>query len=157
MPDQNVLLWIYFSWPLQFDLVMEPPPAWANSRHSYDTATGCPEKWPLRNMCRNSILMTRHYLTLGCASDWMKEMKHYTDLRSDSSSVWNFCAHSPDVIPVVASWDVGSFLWLGPHLTCLTTLSSFAQQHSCLVILRLWLTIISILESQISLYVFSSK
>ena len=108
-------------------------------------------------MCRNSILMTCHYLTLGCASDWMKEMKHYTDLRSDLSSVRNFCAHSPDVIPVVASWDVGSFLWLGPHLTCLTTLSSFAQQHSCLVILKLWLTIISILESQISLYVFSSK
>ena len=130
MPDQNVLLWIYFSWPLQFDLVMEPPPAWANSRHSYDTATGCPVKWPLRNMCRNSILMKHHYPTLGCASDWMKKMKLYTDKDSDSSSVWNFCAHSPDVIPVVALWDVGCFLAARtspymfdyPILICPTTL-----------------------------------
>ena len=126
------LLWIYFSWPLQFDLVMEPPPAWANSRHSYDTATGCPVKWPLRNMCRNSILMKHHYPTLGCASDWMKKMKHYTDNYSDSSSVWNFCAHSPDVIPVVVLWDVGCFLAARtspymfdyPILICPTTLVS---------------------------------
>ena len=123
------------------------PPAWENSRHSYDATTGCPVERPLRNMCRNSILMTHHYPTLGCASDWMKKMKHYTDLHSDSSSVWNFCAHSPDVIPVVALWDVGCFLRLGPHLTCFTTLSSFTQQHSWLFILRLWLTTISLLES----------
>ena len=38
--------------------------------------TGFPAKWRLRNEHRNSILMTRHY----------------PDLGSDTSSVWNFCA-----------------------------------------------------------------
>ena len=31
-------------------------------------------KCRLRNECRNSILMTRHYEDLGSASDWMKQI-----------------------------------------------------------------------------------
>ena len=42
-----------------------------------DATTGLPTKWHLRNECRNSILMTRHFRQLG----------------SDTSSVWNFCVH----------------------------------------------------------------
>ena len=42
--------------------------------------------------------------------------KHYPDLGSDTSSVWNFCARFVDVIwqgkPVVTSPNVGSFVSL---------------------------------------------
>ena len=39
-------------------------------------------KWCLRNKCRNSIQMSRHYIHLG----------------SDKSSVWNFCTSFLDTI-----------------------------------------------------------
>ena len=56
--------------------------------------------FPRNNECRNSKLTTRHY----------------PDLDSDASSVWNFCPHFSDVIsqggPVVASRNVGCFLRL---------------------------------------------
>ena len=35
-----------------------------------DATTGFPSKRRLRNKRRNSLLMTRHYPDLGCASDW---------------------------------------------------------------------------------------
>ena len=46
--------------------------------------------------------MTCHYPDLGSASDWsyregifaLANQKHYPDLSSDTSSVWNFCARS---------------------------------------------------------------
>ena len=47
--------------------------------------------------------MTRHYPDMGNSSDWLKQIsltarqvteKHYLDLGSDTSSVWNFCACS---------------------------------------------------------------
>ena len=41
-----------------------------------DTTTGVPAKWRLRNECRNSILMTCHYPTLGSASDWLIQISH---------------------------------------------------------------------------------
>ena len=54
---------------------------------------------------RNSILMMHHYSDLGIASDWLKQIshgttnqKHYPDLGSNASSVWNFCARFSDVI-----------------------------------------------------------
>ena len=46
-----------------------------NSRHSVTPPPVLPAKWRLRNEGRNSILMTRHYPNLG----------------SVASSVWNFC------------------------------------------------------------------
>ena len=38
---------------------------------SRDATTGFAAKWRLRNEGRNSMLMTRHYPDLGCASDWL--------------------------------------------------------------------------------------
>ena len=52
--------------------------------------------------------MTCHYPDLGivCVSDWLTQIsanqKHYPDLGSDASSVWNFFARFSDVI----SWEV---------------------------------------------------
>ena len=40
---------------------------------SCNSTTGFPAKWRLRNDCRNSMLMTCHYLDLGSASDWLKQ------------------------------------------------------------------------------------
>ena len=54
--------------------------------------TGFPAKWGLRNECRNSILMTRHYPDLGSASDWLNQISHA------ASPIWNFCACFSDVI-----------------------------------------------------------
>ena len=39
-----------------------------------DVSSGFPAKWRLRNERRNSILMTGHYLDLGRASDWLKNV-----------------------------------------------------------------------------------
>ena len=45
--------------------------------------------------------MVCHYPDLGSASDQLKQttnQKHYSDLGSDTSSVWNFCGQFLDVI-----------------------------------------------------------
>ena len=39
-----------------------------------DATSGFPNKWRLRNKCRNSILMMRHYPDLGSASDWLNRI-----------------------------------------------------------------------------------
>ena len=39
---------------------------------------------------RNSILITRHYPDLGCASDWSCRVGNLIQPSSDASSVWNF-------------------------------------------------------------------
>ena len=48
-----------------------------------------------------SVLMMRHYQDLGSASDWLSKFstnqKHYSNLSSEASLVWNFCSRS-DVI-----------------------------------------------------------
>ena len=74
----------------------------------------------------------------------------YLDLGSDVSSVWHFHASSWKFTSRWNHWNVGC-----PYF--MTTEYPLVQQHLWLVILRLWLTTISILESQISLYVFSFK
>lgn len=59
--------------------------------------------------CRNSILIMTYYCPdLGSVSDWSKQSfrvaqplrteDHYSYLGSNTSSVWNFCTISPDVI-----------------------------------------------------------
>ena len=58
----------------------------------------------LREERRNSVRMTCHYpgneVDLGFLLDEanFQLMRHNLDLRSDTSSVWNFCAFSLDVI-----------------------------------------------------------
>ena len=61
-----------------------------------DTTTGFPEKWRLTNERINSIVTMRHYLDLGSASDWLKQISHAarpikSTTQSDASSLWNFC------------------------------------------------------------------
>ena len=66
-----------------------------------DATTGFPAKWCLRNKPRNSLWMVYHYPDQGSTSDRLKQttnQKHYSDLGSDTSSVWNFCALFSDAI-----------------------------------------------------------
>ena len=79
-----------------------------------DTTTGFPAKGCLRNERKNSIFMTCHYPDLS-VSDWLKQISHAVrpirsvDKGSDTSSVWNFCARSFALKPVLASQNVGCF------------------------------------------------
>ena len=55
----------------------------------FNTTTGFPVKWRLRNDCRNFILLRCQYPVLGSASDWSRtkgncNQKHYSDLGSDT-------------------------------------------------------------------------
>ena len=43
-----------------------------------EATTGLPVKWRLRNEHRNSILMKRHFLDLGSASDCLEQIPYYT-------------------------------------------------------------------------------
>ena len=68
--------------------------------------TGFPLKWHLRNECRNSMLITRHYPDLGSAYDWLKQHFLAGNLLEalprtgswSTSSVWNFYPHSSHMI-----------------------------------------------------------
>ena len=77
--------------------------AWLAGSHSIQTRFLA--KWHVRNKRRNSILKTCHYPDLGTASLVVPlgkfdsaNQKHYPDLGSDASSVWNLCARFSDVI-----------------------------------------------------------
>ena len=78
------------------------------------TTIGFPAKGCLRNERKNSIFMTCHYPDLS-VSDWLKQISHAVrpirsvDKGSDTSSVWNFCARSFALKPVLASQNVGCF------------------------------------------------
>ena len=86
-----------------------------------DFSTGFPTKWRLRNVRRNSILMTCHYTELGTAFDWLKQVSVAArSIRStnliwvvaDTSSEWNFYARSSDVISRGNQWwhrEISSF------------------------------------------------
>ena len=64
--------------------------------------TGFPLKWCLRNECRNSTQMTCHWvyfwLFVPRGTFALTNQIYDPDLGSDTSSVWNFCAHPSDVI-----------------------------------------------------------
>ena len=45
-----------------------------------DATTGFHTKWRLRNERRSSILMTRHYLDLGSAPDWLPDLQSWTEV-----------------------------------------------------------------------------
>ena len=73
------------------------------SLNTYGSLTKQPT-FSLRNKSRKSMLMVHHHSDLGIASDWTKQISHagrtnqepYSDLGSDTSSVYNGCACSPD-------------------------------------------------------------
>ena len=80
---------------------------WENSQYN-----GFPAKWPLRNKCRNSILMM--WLLRSGKSFWLVDasflpgttnQKHYAYLGGDTSSVWNFCTCSSDIILWGNQWQ----------------------------------------------------
>ena len=71
-----------------------------------DAITGFHVKWRLRNKRRKSILITCHYpdlavlLMIGRTTRGKfasTSQKHYPDLGSDFSSVWNFCTFFSDL------------------------------------------------------------
>ena len=71
-----------------------------------DPVAPFPMKWHPRNECRNFILMSHHYPDLDSALNFNQStifwlvvnLKHFPDLGSDMSSVWNFCACYSGVI-----------------------------------------------------------
>ena len=78
-----------------------------------DFSTGFPAKWRPRKERRNSILITSHFTELGTAFDWLKQVSvaarpiRSTNLIwvvADTSSEWNFCARSSDVISRGSQW-----------------------------------------------------
>ena len=75
-----------------------------------DATTGFSAKWRLRKESRNSILIrVTSQIWLVLLIGWSKlsaNKKHYPDLDSVASSVWNFCALFSDVISREASGGV---------------------------------------------------
>jgi len=61
-----------------------------NSWHFMTPLISFPMEWRLRNKCRNSILMTRHYLDLGSTSDWFKQISHAAWLIKSATHIWAF-------------------------------------------------------------------
>ena len=59
----------------------------------HDVTTGIPEKWRLKNDRRNSILMTRHYLNLGSASDWLKQISLPARPIISTTHIWLVARH----------------------------------------------------------------
>ena len=63
---------------------------------TFRNATTCPpptSKRRLRNEHRNSILMTRHYLDLGSASDWLKQISHAARPIRSTTQIWVVTRH----------------------------------------------------------------
>ena len=57
--------------------------------------TGFPAKWRLRNECRNSILLTRHYLypDLSSASDWSCRVGNLLQPIRSTPQIWVVTRH----------------------------------------------------------------
>ena len=49
--------------------------------------------WSLRNECRNSTPMTRHYQDLGSASDWLKQISLTAQPIRGTSQIWVMIHH----------------------------------------------------------------
>ena len=78
-----------------------------------NATTGFPAKWRLRNERRNFILMTRHYLDLGSASDWLNQIFQVAQpIRSTLEFLRSFLGCHLAGKPVVVSPNVGCFLRL---------------------------------------------
>ena len=59
-------------------------------------------KWPLRNDCRNSILMTCHYPDLGRASDWLKQISHTAQPIRSTTQIWVVTQHQYGISALVS-------------------------------------------------------
>ena len=67
-----------------------------------DATTGFPAKWRLRNECRNSILMTRHYPDLGSASDWLNQISHAARPIRSTTQIWVVTRHQYGISALVS-------------------------------------------------------
>ena len=59
----------------------------------HDVTTGFPAKWRLRNERRNSISITCHYLNLGSASDWLKQISLAVRPIISTTHIWLVARH----------------------------------------------------------------
>ena len=59
----------------------------------HDVTTGFPAKWRLRNERRNSISITCHYLNLGSASDWLKQISLAARPIISATHIWLVARH----------------------------------------------------------------
>ena len=59
----------------------------------HDVTTGFPAKWRLRNERRNSISITCHYLNLGSASDWLKQISLAARPIISTTHIWLVARH----------------------------------------------------------------
>ena len=73
-----------------------------------DTTTGFPAKWRLRDECRNSILMTRHYPYLVSASDWSCRVGifFFQPIRS-TTQIWVVTRHQYGISALVSQTSFG--------------------------------------------------
>ena len=81
-------------------------------------------KWRLKNECRNSILMTCHYLGLNSTFDWLKQISHMAQLIRGTTLIWIVMHHQYGIsalisqmsfcreTPVVVQQNVSCFLRL---------------------------------------------
>ena len=67
-----------------------------------DATTGFPTKWRLRNKCRNSILMMRHYPDLGGASDWLCSVGNLLQPIRSPTQVWVVTRHQNGISAVIS-------------------------------------------------------
>ena len=78
-----------------------------------DASNTFPSKWRLRNKCRNSILMACHYLDLGSASEWLKQISHSAQpIRSIMGFLCSFLKRHFAGKLLVASRNICCFLRL---------------------------------------------
>ena len=114
-------------------------PVWRRSLRKQptfgDATAGFLAKWRLRNKRRNSVLMTHHYPDLGILYCFLlvvphgkfdsANQKHYPDLGSDTSSVWNFCTRFSDVI-----WQGNQYMVVLPNVSCFNSQATYSVQDS---------------------------
>ena len=72
-----------------------------------DATTGFPAKGRLRNERRNSILMTRHYLDLGSASDWLNQISHTVQPTRSTNQIWVATCHQYGISALVSQTSFG--------------------------------------------------
>ena len=72
-----------------------------------DATTVFPAKWRLRNECRNSILMTRHYPDLGSASDWSCRVGNLIQPIRGTTQIWVVTRHQYGISALVSQTSFG--------------------------------------------------
>ena len=72
-----------------------------------NATTGFPAKWHLRNERRNSILMTRHYLDLGSASDWLNQISHVARPIRSTTQILVVTPHQYGISALVSQMSFG--------------------------------------------------